>query len=72
MKKDVGHPVNGISNVIYKTFFCLERNVFSKFIKGVPLITPYERKVIKKKSKKTTKKYIYSKTKELHPKQSRG
>ncbi len=44
------------SNIIDKTFFCFQRNVFSKFTKGVPLITRYERKPIQRdKTKKKEK-----------------
>ena len=54
--KDLGHPVNEISNIINKTLFCFQRNVFSKFIKGVPLITHYKRKQ-KQETKKKKKSF---------------
>ncbi len=50
IKKDLGHPVNRESNIIDKTFFFFQRNAFFKFIKGVQLITRYERKQNKEKN----------------------
>ncbi len=36
------------SSIFDKTFFCFQRNVFSKFIKSVPLITHYEKEIKQK------------------------
>ena len=57
-KKRLGTSCKWVSNIINKINFGLQRSDFSEFIKGVPLITHYERK-IKQKIKKTKKKKIF-------------